>query len=494
MKFYLVPIIIIMLLTTLLFGQGQNPDETSTAGEAEKQPVVLENTPQTDDSKVIVEPPTSAPVDNNVQDNAVNEDQLFANPETVIDSTSYEKKKTDEDQDKKHVGVSGEISSINQYYMTRGFLGKGDGGDNLFNPYMDGVLYLDARLPAGIKGFGNFEAIYNARTNDPTWAIRELFIDFNIKRTLYIRTGKQVLQWGRCYLWNPTDLVNVERKTFLKKIGSREGAYGAKAQVSFGTRLNMYGFADTSGIDNVNEIGGAYKIEFLVETTEMALSVWGKKGYNPVAGYDFSTRLMGIDIAGEASLSPGSNTPHVVNSGGILRTSRDGSWTSKACIDFGRAFNFNNQPDKIQFNIEFFYNGEGYAGNVFSDDSLYAHESDIVITSTDGSKTVIPAALPVNKTVYMLGNDLYQPNYTSRYYAALFTTVNNFITSDFALKANLISNIRQGSFILSSGIDYSSINDLKASLYVNGYMGKKDTEYTFMNNAIEILLTVGIVF
>lgn len=494
MKFHLIPIIAILLLTPLLYGQTPEGNETDTAGEAGKKPAVRENTPQTGENRIITEPMVPAPVDKNVQGDTVNEDEMFANPETVIDSTSYEKKKTDEDQDKKHVGVSGEISSINQYYMSRGFLGKGDGGDNLFNPYMDGVLYLDARLPAGIKGFGNFEAIYNARTNDPVWSIRELFIDFNIRRTLYIRTGKQVLQWGRCYLWNPTDLVNVERKTFLKKIGSREGAYGAKAQVSFGTRLNMYGFADTSGIDNVNEIGGAYKIEFLVETTEMALSVWGKKGYNPVAGYDFSTRLLGIDIAGEASLSPGSNTRHAVNSDGILRTSRDGSWTSKACIDFGRAFDFNNQPDKIQFNLEFFYNGEGYSGNVFSDDSLYAHESDIVITGADGYITTIPSALPVNKTLYILGNDLYQPNYTSRYYAALFSTVNNFITSDFALNTNLISNIQQGSFILSSGIDYSSINDLRASLYVNGYMGKKDTEYTFMNNAIEILLTVGIVF
>ena len=427
-------------------------------------------------------------------DNSVNEDEMFASPETVIGNSTLEKKDVDADQDKKHLGVSGQITSVNQYYMSRNTFSRFSHDGNVFNPYMDGVLFLDARLPAGIKGFGNFEAIYNARTTESLWSIRELFVDFNISRKVYIRTGKQVLQWGRCYLWNPTDLVNVEKKTFLQKIGSREGAYGIKGQVSFGTDVNMYAFADTAGAEDMNRIGGAYKLEFLVKTTEMAVSVWGKEGYNPVMGYDISTRLLGIDISAEASLSPGSNMDHVTNDSGTLKTTRDDSWTAKACIDFGRAFKFNDQPDKIQVNLEFFYNGEGYGSNIFSNNKLYAHESDITITNPDGTKSTIPAGYPVNKTAYILGNNLYQPNYYARYYAALFTTVNNFITSNFSLRNNLVSNIEQKAFILSSGIDYSSINDFKAGLSLNAYLGKKNTEYTFMNNALEVLITAGIVF
>jgi len=424
-------------------------------------------------------------------DDKVNENELFSSPDTVLDDKNYNKKDVDADQNKKKLGVSGEITSVNSYMATRDYLKNGNHANNQFNPYIDGVLYGDIRLPSNVKGFGNFEFKYNAVDKTSEYFMRELFIDFNIANAVYFRTGKQVLQWGRCYLWNPTDLLNVEKKTFEQKIGSREGTYGLKAHIPFGTRANMYGFVDTSNAQDIDMVAGAYKLEFLFGKTEMALSVWGKKESHPVYGYDFSSRLGLIDIVGEASASYGSNMDRVVERWGVLTTEREKNrWIPKASVDFGHAFDVGDQKDKVQVNLEFYYNGEGYRKSFLEDETMYPYDRPVTLES-NGKSVNMPGGI---KAYYLLGRNLYEPNYHSRYYAALFGTINKFIRSELSLTLNLISNIEQMSFILMTGINYADINDFKAGLVVYSFLGKNNTEYTFHKNAANVMLTAGIIF
>jgi len=450
----------------------------------------------------------------------VDENALFGNAETVVDSSTYEKKA--DDQNEKHVGISGELTSVNTYSASREFFEKDGTESNMFSPYIDGTLLLDIRLPQNVKGLGSFEALYNAQNEESEYHMRELFLDFNLRKKVFFRTGKQVLQWGRCYLWNPTDLVNVEKKSFTAKIGSREGAYGIKAHVPFGTAVNLYGFVNTAGVSEIEKCAGSAKAEFLIGKTEMAFSVWGKKGYHPVAGYDFSTKLFGIDILGEASVSRGSNEPRVYTrygtvyvpatvviagnvvqtqvplSGSVLSSRRDNEKiVPKASIDFGRAFDVGDQTDKIQINIEGYYNGAGYARNILSDTKRYYYDADLEL-EMNGQKVTIPSYAGGTKAVYLYGNNLYNANSYSKYYAALFTTVNEFLISELTLNLNCIGNILHRSVIGSAGISYADINDLKLSVLVNGYFGPRSTEYTYRNgvqaNGADIRLTAGIIF
>ncbi len=425
------------------------------------------------------------------EDAGVNEKDLFSSPDTVLDSKSYEKKGIDADQNRKRLSVSGELTSVNAYTAMRESLKNRDHTGNQLNPYIDGVLFADIRLPSNVKGFGNFELKYNARLDTTDVFARELFVDFNIANAIYFRTGKQVLQWGRCYLWNPTDLINVEKKIFEQKIGSREGAYGIKAHVPFGTVVNLYGFLDTKKTEDADGVGGAGKLEFVLGKSEMALSIWDKKTYHPVYGYDFSSRVFLVDIVGEASASNGSNMDRVVEHNRILTTEREsGRWIYKGSINFGHAFDVGDQKDKIQLNMEFFYNGDGYSKDFIKDETLYFYDRPVTIKK-DGKDITLPAGI---KAYYLLGNNLFEPNYHSRYYGALFTTINKFIRSELSLVINLIGNIEQKSFILMTGINYANINDLKAGLIIYSYLGKSNTEYTFNKVGLNAVLTVGIVF
>ena len=118
----------------------------------------------------------------------VDENALFSGDKPVVESKSYEKKDLDADQNEKRIGFSGQLTSIYSYSATRQYLqGKGSDG-NVFGPSIEGTGYLDARLPGADKGFGAFDAVYDCDREKTTYAMPELFVDFNIARRIYFRT------------------------------------------------------------------------------------------------------------------------------------------------------------------------------------------------------------------------------------------------------------------------------------------------------------------
>ena len=158
----------------------------------------------------------------------VNEDEFFSNPDTVVQKENPVDPGLENFINKKSLGISGEILSVFPFMATRDYVMNGNSESNEFNPYMFGNVDFDARLPRNYKGFANIDAEYHPDTDESDAYIRELFVDFNLSNKVYFRAGKQVLQWGRCYLWNPTDVINIEKTSFLTRVQSREGTYGLK--------------------------------------------------------------------------------------------------------------------------------------------------------------------------------------------------------------------------------------------------------------------------
>ena len=279
----------------------------------------------------------------------IDENALFSNPDVVEISTVIIDNEliSLENKGKKSFNISGELSSVNEHSTLKD-LSNPDKSTNKLSNYMVANLLFDARLTKGYKGFINYETQYVSQTRNTTYLLREMFLDFNISNRVYFRTGKQILQWGRCYLWNPTDLINVEKKMFIQKIGYREGAYGIKMHIPSGTKWNIYSFIDTGNADNTDNIAGALKFEFLYgRKTEMAFETWSKKGYKTVYGYDFSTRLSGIDLYGESSMSYGDNYDRMKEESGILLKYRvDNEWVNRTSIGFSRAFDAGDINDR----------------------------------------------------------------------------------------------------------------------------------------------------
>lgn len=335
-------------------------------------------------------------------------------------------------------------------------------------------------------------------TNELVIGVKEFFVDLNIAKRVYFRTGKQVIQWGRGYLWNPTDLINAEKKDFFDMSGVREGTYGIRMHIPFGTIVNIYSFFDASdNVRNFNDFAAAAKVEALIGGFECSISGWWKDGYYPLYGFDFSTRIPGIDVdlRGEISLSYGANKPllrkatsNISLTGSYSYPSPIGSGTyeyeitvtntetykiheevvPKFAIGLGRAFTIADVEDRLMINLEYYYNHLGYDENLFEDDIYKA-----ALFQTQGA---------------------YEPSSHGKHYAALFTSFSKFIVTDMNLSLNAIANLSDLSFIVTTSLSYSPIDNLTLSTTITGYIGEENREYTLGGNALATSIEAGFVF
>jgi hypothetical protein len=427
------------------------------------------------------------------QDAPVNENDMFSDTSSVVASSTLapsaqEKPKT--------VGMSGVIDAAFLGSANRDWMNDLHRSDLTVTNFIVGNLMLDIRLPQGVKAFANLETEYLPLTSSVMVGLREMFVDANVKKKVFLRLGKQVLQWGRCQLWNPTDLINVEKKLFIQKIGYREGAYGVKMHIPFGTAFNIYGFLDTKNASSVDSLALAGKFEFLIGNTEMAFSVWDKKDFHPVAGYDVSTRVLGLDILGEVSVSHGANSYSLVEKNGLLATAKSEEWQTKACVDAGRSFDFFSFPRALTVTGSFYYNGPGYGDNFLSDTSRYRSTGSIPLNPLlpPGISGISPAGGGVTKRDFLVENNLYEQHNFSQYYAALFTSLSRLFLTSLGAQLNAVYNLRQNSMILSGGVTYTSLNEFFTQILVSGYIGKENTEYTFQNQAMTFQVTAGLTF
>jgi hypothetical protein len=429
---------------------------------------------------------------------AVDEDALFADTAIITQAPlARADSLPPAGVDQKHFGVSGEMTSVGLVSLPRK-----TPEDPRLSAYIVGRLMPDARLKDGFKGFADVEARYASETDSVSFHLREIFVDMNIKRRVYFRTGKQVLQWGRCYFWNPTDLINVERKSFIDKIGGREGAYGLKMHAPFGTAVNLYGFIDTRDADSLEKSAGSFKAEFLAGGTEMAVSVWGRKGKIPVSGFDLSTRLFRFDVAGELSFFRQDNEFRMeMRDNRLWLEKGPKQWAPRAALSLTRYFDVNGVPDRLMTVLEGYYNGAGFDSRVFSDTAHYRFEGEVEALTTPSGEPIVFAGIPlvdtlapVTKLEFFLRNNLYRMNEHAEYYAALFTRFSRFLRSDMALDFRAIMNVPERCAVLSGGVTYTDLRDFTLSLILIGNAGPQDREYTYFGDALSVQASAAIRF
>ena len=395
-------------------------------------------------------------------DEMFNEDDLFSDSDTVVDAEEMTEESIASEADKPGFSISGLLYNTNLYSTRRDEYILKDPDvedDDIYLGDLTANVLLEARYKWGIKAFANTDIIYSyGDYDDFDQFVRELFFDFNINRAVYVRIGKQYLKWGRNFFWNPSDLINVEKQDFLDPDKNLEGTRGVKIHIPFGTKYNIYAFANLEEVGSFEDVAWSGKFEFLVGNTEMAFSGWYQKGFEPVFGYDFSTRLFRMDIQGEISISHGENQDSLLrvtdDAGNVSYTTTriEDKWIPKVSIGFTKTFDLFDINDRVFIRGEFYYNHAGYSYNVFED-----------------QQSLLP----------LLGSGLYEPNHVSKYYATLFTGIQRFIVTEASLNINVISNLTDESSIIYSSFTYNTWYDFFINLTASFTVGDGRDEYTF---------------
>jgi hypothetical protein len=426
---------------------------------------------------------------------AFDEAAMFADSSSMVDSAKVinTQAATDAFKETKSVGWSGEVNAWLTPSVTRTWLNDPNDSTISFPSRIVGNGQLDIRLLKGVKAFADLQASYVpvpsydialssgsfAIDSGMVFDVPEFFIDANYRNIVYIRAGKQVLQWGRCFLWNPTDFVNVEKKTFFQRMGHREGAYGLKMHIPYKTLFNFYSFVDLGEVNYADEVAVSAKAEALVGRTEMAVSIRGKKEQKPIFGFDISTQLFEVQIAGEAALRNGRDMISL-DLDSMVITDLGNSWIPRASVNLMKFFPLNGVADRVMVSSEFYYNHAGYNPNIF-DGGLVDYQKIIgtLLRKDNNLETIL---------------SLYEPNSYSKYYAMLSTSISRFILNDMSFSCSAVGNLSQKCAMLTGGVTYTTLHDFTLSANLNGFVGKKNTEYTFTDQGLSLQARMGLVF
>jgi hypothetical protein len=384
------------------------------------------------------------------------EEDFFGTADVEAVKGAAEKIDVQQEIEKERVGLSGILQANGSYTMTRNFInGSAGSSDNSLGNVMSGDFLVDVRLKKSFRAFVDLSLGYLAENQTTLLGVKEMFVDFNIANTVYFRAGKQVLQWGTGYFWNPTDLINIEHKSFGNLDALREGVFGLRSDVVFSPRIHLYTFLNFNAVEDISNAALAARMEFLVGSFEFAFSGWYKSTKIPVFGVDFTAPLFwSLNLTGEASLSWGDNQDKM-NTTGVIYSIRD-RLVPKIDVGLSRTFDAFDVQDRISVNAEFFYNDSGYDEYMFELLSL------------------------ANRKVFFSGD--YQPGFYGKYYAALFVTVNKFIVSDMTLALSGIGNFSDMSGIVMAALSYAPVNNFTVSLQLGSYVGADNREYTISYN------------
>jgi hypothetical protein len=424
----------------------------------------------------------------------MNEDEMFSDTSVMRDSASVVKSASSlGNVDSTTASFSGQITSAVGGTLSDDFFGdpNKDGVDPL--ALTVGDLILDVRLPLGVKGYANTEFTWLADSSKAFMQLQECFVDVNIAKKAYFRIGKQVLQWGRGEVWNPTDLINIEKKPFQKDLGAREGSYGIKMHIPFGTKWNIYGFVDLNDVTAVDSVAATMKLEGLFGGTEAAIALWKKPSKDPVVGIDFSTSLLDFSITGEVSLTSGNNyyIPDRFEAGKSLKMKTlDKDVVARLCIGASRFIDLLGVDDRMIVHGEYYYNQAGFDGNKIKEYGI----GDLLGDIKKGDFGSGMDNLEMQRILWNQIAAIYEPNNHSRHYASLSASISKFIISEITLSCKGVVNMNHGSGMIVTGLSYYNMYNYFLGLEVTTNVGSQNTEYNFMGNRMSVNLYTGIAF
>ncbi|MBK7860076.1 MAG: hypothetical protein IPJ65_15965 [Archangiaceae bacterium] len=178
------------------------------------------------------------------------------------------------------------------------------------------LLYEPTRSSdASASGFsGGGLSTVTAPQGNPAVYLDQLYLRFDIARTVFVTVGRQKMKWGTAHIWNPTDALNAQRRDPLQPFDLRLGVNAVKLHLpieKYNWNFYAYGLLDNNGPANtLGKLGGALRAEIVIPKVRAEIGLDGAwvQGKRPRYGIDISVPLpdpIPIDLFGEVAFRDG---------------------------------------------------------------------------------------------------------------------------------------------------------------------------------------------
>ena len=225
------------------------------------------------------------------------------------------------------------------------------------------------------------------QTRGPNAVLDQMWLRFDLLRTVFVTAGKQHARWGTARFWTPTDYLHLQPRNPLLPFDARTGTTMLKLHLPWEKRgWNFYAYALPENVDAsqaVKRIAGAARAEVVFGTLEAGAGVFGRSNAKAKFAGDVSFGLWDLDFYGEVAVRNAGDVDFLHYKGGdsidcstaitpanladttslfrqFYDQTRGSGWKAQATggVSYTRQY-----ADKDTFTVgaEYFYNGLGYA-------------------------------------------------------------------------------------------------------------------------------------
>ena len=264
-------------------------------------------------------------------------------------------------------------------------------------------VYLDGRPTDRIRGYVRARLFYDAvgsraapgvtldtqgrlsqASATPHAELDQLWVKFDVARTVFVTAGLQHVKWGTGRFWNPTDFLASALKDPLATLDARTGTTLLKLHLPWEAKgWNAYAIAlfdVTDRARTLSRVGGAVRAEVTLGTAELGLSAVAQRGRHPRLGADFSCGLGIFDVYADVALRTELDTPvyqHVPGASPTapLASQYQSVLPAKPIIQAAGGI-LHDLPlfgeGTLSFELEYFYNSAGY-----TDPAIYGYLASV---------------------------------------------------------------------------------------------------------------------
>jgi hypothetical protein len=164
----------------------------------------------------------------------------------------------------------------------------------------------DPLTNGGTSGSASLSSLFTPGTNAPRVVLDQLWLRFDVAHTLFVTAGKQHVRWGTARFWTPTDYLHLRRRNPLDVFDARTGTTMVKVHLPIESNSwNFYAYGVTegqTGTPTLASLAGAARAEFVLDSTELGLGVFGRPHSRAKLAADVSTGLGDFDLYGELAV------------------------------------------------------------------------------------------------------------------------------------------------------------------------------------------------
>lgn len=332
---------------------------------------------------------------------------------------------------------------------------------------------------------------------NPGAVLDQLWINFDLERTVFVTAGRQHVKWGVGRFWNPTDYLHPVKRDPLAVFDPRTGLTMVKLHLPWERRgWNLYGVVvleDIAGrspttvnalgqtvpdsTNRLGRLGGGGRAEVVLGEAEIGLDALAQDGHKPRFGVDVSTGLLDFDVYAEAALRSGTDIPVWAAVPGVPPTAPlnerfvradptgftpqltvGGTWSAKY-----------SDEDAVTLGAEYFFNDAGY-----SSPSIYPF---LLTVSALGGSQFTPGSVQAPNPFFAQPS-AFTPFYLGRHYAGAFVLLPNpgsWNNTTFTL--SVLGNLSDRSYVARLDHSVLVLTYLRVETYVAGHFGTNGGEF-----------------